>query len=521
MNQLHSGGTVGSLIIDAVRRYADRPALSDGVTSWTYAELGREIGRIVSFYRSLGLGPGSGVVMVTGNRVEAWAAQCAANLMGVRHTNLHPMSGLDDHAHVAADAEADVLIVDSRRFAARAAELKAKVPGLRHVLSFGPAEGARDLLAEAARLGPAPLETACVPEDPLLLVYTGGTTGRSKGVVLPHRSIAAMSAIQAAEWEWPRPLRYLASTPISHSGGIKIYTVMSLGGYARLLDGFDAETFCRTVAEERISATFLVPTVISTLLEKHDLRSKYDLSSLDLIIYGAAPMSPDRLRLATEAFGPVFLQLYGQSEAPECVTTLRQVDHDLAKPERLGSCGRPTLLTEVRLFDAEMREVAVGEPGEICVRGPLVMAGYWKQPALTDEVFRGGWLHTGDVARSDEEGYLYIVDRTKDMIISGGFNIYPREVEDALMSHPDVVLAGVVGIPDPKWGEAVKAFCVLRESAEVGVEALREHVKARRGGPWAPKSIDIVAELPLTGLGKLDRKALRAPYWSDQSRSVA
>lgn len=520
MSSLNAGGTAGRLIIDAITRFADRPALSDGQTSWTYAELGDQIGRFITLFRSLGLGKGDGIAYLSSNRVEPWAATCAANLMGVRYTPLHPLSGEDDHVFILANSEARVLVVDASTFGVRAQAIRRQVPTLEHVLSLGALDGAIDLLTELPRLEPAPLENQAEPEDVSMLNYTGGTTGRSKGIMLSHRALTAMTATQAAEWEWPADLRYLAVTPMSHAGGAMIYPIMMRGGYARLAQGFDKETFCRIVQEERITATFLVPTIIYTLLDSEDLRARYDLSSLDLIIYGAAPMSPDQLRRGVDVFGPVFLQLYGQSEAPQCVTTLRKADHDLSKPERLGSCGRATALCEVKIFDPDMREVGIGEAGEICVRGPLVMTGYWRQPELTEQTFRGGWLHTGDVAKRDADGFLYIVDRTKDMIISGGFNIYPREVEDALMSHPAVMSAAVIGIPDPKWGEAVKGFVVLRSGASVDAAALQAHVKERRGGPWSPKSVDIVDALPLTGLGKLDRKALRAPYWHDRTRAV-
>jgi fatty-acyl-CoA synthase len=240
-----------------------------------------------------------------------------------------------------------------------------------------------------------------------------------------------------------------------------------------------------------------------------------------MIIYGAAPMSPDRLREAMRIFGQVFVQLYGQTEVPQIVTSMRKIDHDERRPERLGSCGRANPMLDVKLFDADMQEVGVGVPGEICVRGSLVMDGYWKRPEATQEAFRGGWLHTGDVAVKDADGFYYIVDRTKDMIISGGFNIYPREVEDALMSHPAVASAAVIGIPDDKWGEAVKGFVVLKQGASADAAELQAHVKERRGAPWSPKTIEVVTTIPVTGLGKIDRKALRAPYWEGRTRGVA
>lgn len=521
MSHLHSGGTAGSLIVSAIIRHPDRPALADGSISWTYRELGDAIGRFITVYRGLGLAKGSALSVLSSNRVESWAAMCAALIMGMRYTPLHPLAAEDDHAFIVEDAEIDALIVEGTKFGDRGLAIKRRVPSLKHLLSLGEFAGVKDVLAAARTVAPAPLVDESEAEGIAWLAYTGGTTGRSKGVMIPHRAITTMATVICADWDWPPEIRYLAATPISHAAGVTIYPVMLRGGYTRLTQGFDAEVFCRIVAEEKITSTFLVPTLIYGLIDNAAVRARHDLSSLDLIIYGAAPMSPDRLKEAMGIFGKVFLQLYGQTEAPQCVSCLRKVDHDLERPRRLGSCGRPNPLVDVRLFDTDMREVGVGEPGEICVRGTLVMQGYWKRPDATMEALRGGWLHTGDVAVRDEEGYLYIVDRTKDMIISGGFNIYPREVEDALMSHAAVASAGVIGVPDAKWGEAVKAFVVLKAGAKADPAELQAHVKAKRGAPWSPKSIEFVAEIPVTGLGKIDRKVLRAPYWEGRSRGVA
>ncbi|CEJ14295.1 Long-chain-fatty-acid--CoA ligase [bacterium YEK0313] len=521
MQSLHSGGTIGALVIGAIVRHGDRPALSDGTVSWSYRELGAAIGRFITVYRSMGLKKGDALSVLAGNRAESWAAMCAGLIMGLRYTPLHPLAAEDDQAFIVEDADIDILIVDGGKFGPRGQAIRARVPTLKHLMSFGPMEGVRDILAEAAAAEPAPLVDESEAEDIGWLAYTGGTTGRSKGVMLPHRAVVTMTLLLYGDWDWPAEIRYLAATPISHAAGVTIYPVMYRGGYVRLVQGFDAETYCRVVAEERITATFLVPTLIYALIDQHEVRARYDLSSLDMIVYGAAPMSPDRLKEAMGLFGQVFVQLYGQTEAPQCITTLRKVDHDLARPERLGSCGRPSPFVDVKLFDQDMREVAVGEPGEICVRGPLVMSGYWKRPDATEETLRGGWLHTGDVAVRDADGYLYIVDRTKDMIISGGFNIYPREVEDALMAHAAVASAAVIGIPDEKWGEAVTAFVVLKPGAAAAAEELQAHVKALRGAPWSPKSVQFVDAIPVTGLGKIDRKVLRAPYWEGRRRGVA
>lgn len=514
-------GTLGRLIIDAVTRFPDRQACSDGDTTWTYRELGEQIARCVALFKSLGLKRGDGIMLLTSNRADAWPPVCAANMMGVRYTPLHPMAAEKDHLHIATDSKANLLIVDAPKYGERALAIAKQVDNIEHVVSLGTLEGAINLEKALAEAEPAELIDEAEPEDIAWLSYTGGTTGLSKGVMLSHRCLTTYSVLVGAEWEWPDPLRYALVTPLSHSAGVKCYPVMLLGGYSRFIPGFDAEQFCSIVQDEKITATFLVPTIINRFLDDKDIRAKYDLSSLELIIYGAAPISPDRLRQAIEEFGPIFLQLFGQSEFPEAITTLRKADHDLSKPERFESCGRPTSLTEVRLMNEDGEEVPQGEAGEICVRGPLASSGYWNQPDLTADLFKGGWLHTGDVGRRDEEGYIYIVDRIKDMIISGGFNIFPREVEDALMEHPAISNAAVIGVPDSNWGEAVKAVVELRKGQSVTADELKAHVKARRGAPWAPKSVDFVDEIPLTSLGKLDRKTLRTPYWTKQARSVS
>ncbi|MCG6207143.1 AMP-binding protein [Rhodopseudomonas sp. HC1] len=521
MDQLHSGGTGGSLIVNAIARYGDRPAIADDTTRWSYREFGDAVGRFITLFRAVGLTKGSALSILSSNRAESWAAISAATVMGLRYTPLHPMAAEDDHAFIIEDAEIDALIVESGKFAARGLAIRARVPGLKQLLSFGPVEGARDLLDGFASVEPAPLVDESVTSDIAWLAYTGGTTGRSKGVMIPHRALSTMAALLYADWDWPAEIRYLAATPISHAAGVTVYPVMMRGGFTRLVPGFEIESYCRVVAEDKITAVFLVPTLIYALIDAKEVRVRHDLSSLDMIVYGAAPMSPDRLREGMAIFGKIFVQLYGQTEAPQCITTMRKIDHDDSKPGRLGSCGRPNPLVDVKLLDSELREVGIGEPGEICVRGTLVMDGYWKRPEATAEAFRGGWLHTGDVAVKDADGYLYIVDRTKDMIISGGFNIYPREVEDALMAHHAVASAAVIGVPDDKWGEAVKAFVVLKPGANNDAAELQAHVKDKRGAPWSPKTIDFVDAIPVTGLGKIDRKVLRAPYWEGRTRGVA
>jgi fatty-acyl-CoA synthase len=251
----------------------------------------------------------------------------------------------------------------------------------------------------------------------------------------------------------------------------------------------------------------------------HPRLDQIDLSSLELLLYGASPMSPSRLVEGLERIGPVFSQLYGQTECYP-VSVLRKADHDAGRPHLFASCGFPLSSCLVSLRDPDNNEVAPGEAGEICVRSPHAMERYWKRPEQTEDTFKGGWLHTGDIARADEQGYLYIVDRSKDMIVSGGFNIFPREVEDVISAHPDVAMVAVIGVPHEKWGEAVTALVVAKPGTQPPPEQLMQMVKDKKGGTHAPKQVEFVETLPLTAVGKVDKKVLRSKYWAGRGRMV-
>jgi fatty-acyl-CoA synthase len=482
-------------------------------------ELRDDVSRYVEVYSTHGIGPGTTVAVLSANRPEVVTAALANQLAGAVHFGLHPYASLDDHAHALEESETDTLIVDDV-YANRAAELRAVVPGLRQVLSLTPSGDAEDLTALARGLQPTQLRRPDVdPEAPGLLGYTGGTTGQSKVVVLPNRVWTAMTAIQLAEWDFPHAPRFLICAPLSHSALTLLVPTLLRGGSLVVLPVFDAEAVLRTIEEHRISATMLVPTMIYALLEHPQLEST-DMSSLEVVYYGASAISPVRLREAIKRLGPIFCQFYGQVEAPMTVTVLRREDHDVEDLDRLGSCGRPVPWLDVALLDDDLEPVPIGEPGEICVRGRLVMKEYRNREAETKAALRGGWLHTGDIARADEDGYLTIVDRKKDMIVSGGFNVYPSEVEAVLATHASVAHAAVIGVPDPKWGEAVIAIVVLRVDAKVEADELRALVKDRKGSIYAPKRVEFVDRLPVTGLGKIDKKALRAPFWANAARAV-
>lgn len=508
----HQGSNMGELIRTAVQRGGDSIAFVHGEDTVTYRQLGESISRLVQVLTQRGLGKGDTVAALSGNRPQAFVVTAAGYMMGLRVLWVNPTSSEDDHAYMLDDGEVRTLFVDTERFSERAAALSRRVPGIRQIYAITPGGPYEDIFAAAAQLQPAPLLPQGDPDDVCTLVYTGGTTGKPKGVMHTHRVQVTMVMMELGDWDWPQETRFLATTPITHAAGAIIVPVLLRSGTFYMHHGFSPDVFIDLVEKHRITGTFLVPTMLYVLLD-HPRCASADLSSLKQVIYGAAPMTPARLKEGLQRLGQVFMQLYGQSEAPNTLTVLHQRDHDPDRyPERLASCGTPIVGNQIRLLDPDGREVPQGEVGEICVRGPLVMKGYWKKPEETEKAFQHGWLHTGDLARCDADGFLYIVDRSKDMIITGGFNVYPREVEDTLARHPAVANAAVIGVPDPKWGEAVKAVVVLRPGTSVTAEELIALVKEHKGSVHAPKSIAFADELPVTGLGKLDKKALRAQH---------
>ncbi|MDY6807845.1 MAG: fatty-acid--CoA ligase FadD8, partial [Actinomycetota bacterium] len=446
-----------------------------------------------------------------------------------------PLGSLDDHAYVLSDAGVTTLVIDPvPMFVERAAALVERVDSLKQVLTLGPvpeqlAAYGRDVIAEAENFAPKPLAAADLPPEHIVsITYTGGTTGKPKGVIGTARAMSTMTQIQLSEWEWPENPRFLMCTPLSHAGAAFFVPTLIKGGCMVVMGKFDPGEVLRVIESERITATMLVPSMLYALMDHPDSKTR-DLSSLETVYYGASAINPVRLAEAIERFGPIFAQYYGQSEAPMVISYLGKNDHPKPgdDPRRLSSCGRPSAFLRTALLGPDDKPVAQGEPGEICVAGPLLAGGYWGLPEQTADTFRDGWLRTGDVAREDADGFWYIVDRTKDMIVTGGFNVFPREVEDVVAEHPSVGQVGVIGVPDDKWGEAVTAVVVLRDDADQDAvtkeritREIQESVKARKGAVQSPKQVVYADSLPLTALGKPDKKALRAQYWESAERGI-
>jgi len=529
---LQTGPHLGHLMAGALEAHRDDPVLEIDGRILTGGDLADEMARYAAALTGLGVTTGSAVALLSPNRPEVLVVIGAGQTRGYRRTALHPLGSLDDHAYVLSDAEVETLIVDPA-YAGRAAELLQRVPCLRQVLTLGPASVGMypvgtDLVAAAAAVEAGPLTVVDLPGDAVVsLTYTGGTSGRPKGVIGTSASLAAMTQVQLAEWEWPERPRFLMCTPLSHAGAAFFVPTLMKGGSMVVLPRFEPELVARTIAEERITATMLVPSMIYALMD-HPATASYDLSSLETVYYGASAISPVRLAEAVERFGPVFAQFYGQTECPMVISYLAKGDHVLASgapagPDRLSSCGRPSAWLRTALLDDADAPVPPGEPGEICVAGPVLASGYWNLPDETASAFRDGWLRTGDVAREDADGFWHIVDRTKDMIVTGGFNVFPREVEDVVATHPAVAQVAVVGTPDPKWGEAVTALVVVREGHSLTSDVVGEItalVRDAKGSVHAPKQVLPLDAIPLTALGKPDKKVLRARFWADSGRSV-
>ncbi len=361
-------------------------------------------------------------------------------------------------------------------------------------------------------------------KDVLLFRFTGGTTGKGKCAMY---TIGNWEGQRAIYYALPEPLfgpdmRFLHIAPMSHGGGLFVLVNFFKGACQLTQNASDIRQFCANIQAERITSTALVPTILYRLLELKESRD-YDLSSLSTVFYGAAPMSPARLGKLQERFGNVFVQMYGSTECPAPSTALGKADHVVQNDDdmkRVASSGNVSPGVELKIADESGNQVPMNEVGEIWHRSAAVISGYYDNPEATDAEFQEGWWKSGDMGYMDEKGYLYIVDRKKDMIITGGFNVYAVEVENALDSHPAVLLSAVVGVPHQDWGEQVLAEVVLREGESVEPSALIAHVKEKIGSYKAPKSIRFVTELPVSAVGKVLRRKVREKYWMAEERKV-
>ena len=517
----------GIYLARSARFWPERPAVLFGSQVLTYRALEARSNQLAHALRAQGLQRGDRVAIVSPNRPEIVEMECAFYKLGLVKVALNARLAPAELADALANAEPAACIAgpQHRTMVQAAAEA---VPGLRRFVELdggAQADGWADYEALLAAQPATPLREEMRPEELAVLHYTSGSTGKLKAAMqtVGNRFTSLRKVVMGRMQAGPGDVLMLCG-PITHASGMFIQPMLFQGATVLLMDRFQPAEILRAIEQHRVTMAFFVPAMIHALLAEPTLRER-DLSSLRLLSYGAAPMSPARIREAWAAFGPVLAQGYGAAETTGGVVGLSIADHARAisgeRPELLYACGRALGESDVQVLDEAGQPVQGDAIGEICVRGPDVFAGYWRAPALTQEVLgEDGWLRTGDLARVDEEGYIHIVDRKKEMLVSGGFNVYPREVESVLAQHPAVYEACVIGVPDAHWGEAVKAVVVLRDGQAADAQALMDFCEGRLAGFKRPRSIDFVTALPRNSNGKLSRKDVREPYWQGQQRRV-
>jgi acyl-CoA synthetase (AMP-forming)/AMP-acid ligase II len=488
----------------AARIHADRVAVIDGARRLTYGELDGRVRRLGGALAALGLPRGAFVGVLAGNsaaHLECWLAIPAFGRVII---SLNHRLAPGELAFMIDDSQTRALVVDDARLEV-GRELRGRCPALKTLIHAGAGPCPEDCVAFASLFDGEPAEPPELPADSLATIsYTGGTTGLPKGVMLSHANLVANAKHFLITLGLRPEDRYLHAGPLFHvADSSMVACVTWAGGTHVMLERFDIAGAVRAIAEHGVTVAVLVPTMIRMLLDQLDADPAADLSSLRLVHYAAAPIEPALLRRAQDTLACEFVQGYGMTEAAPGVTYLSADWH--RRGERLDSAGHAIPGVQVAV------DAVAGEVGEVCVRGPNVMLGYWNRPETTSEVLSpDGWYRTGDLGRL-EDGFLYLVDRAKDMIISGGENVYSIEVEHALGSHPAVREAAVIGVPDERWGERVHAIVVLEDGATVTGKELVEHCRGRIGGFKLPRSLELRAEpLPKSGAGKVLKAQLRA-----------
>lgn len=490
-------------------------------SSWR--EVGTHVARLAAAIRSLGAKDGDRVAILSLNSDRYLELYLAVGWAGAVIVPLNIRWSPIENEDALRDCRATILFVD-KAFAAVGTALANAIPGLKLVYADEgetPA-GMENYETLIARSEPIP-DAMRTRDDLAGIFYTGGTTGRSKGVMLSHGNLMANALNALGEGLWPGTSIYLHAAPMFHlANGAAMYSVLLSGGSNVVIQGFTPDGVAAAVQKERITDVLLVPTMIQMFVD-HPTLGSYDLSSLKRISYGASVISDAVMMRAMKALPHVeFTQAYGMTELSPIATLLHWKEHigDGRAKGRHRGAGRATLGAEVKIVHAEDKVVPTGTVGEIAVRGDMVMMGYWERPEETARAVIDGWMHTGDGGYMDEDGFVYVVDRVKDMIISGGENIYPAEVESALCDHPDVAEAAVIGIPDDKWGEAVKAVVVMKPGKSATATDIINFTRERIAGFKTPKSVDFIPALPRNPSGKILRRNLRDPYWVGKDRQV-
>jgi acyl-CoA synthetase (AMP-forming)/AMP-acid ligase II len=488
----------------------------EGEVSLTYNEAYELSHRIAASLAELGVGQETKVGVFSPN--DAVAFCCALGLLRLNASwvPLNTRATHDDLTHTLELSDCEVVFFHPS-LEERARALADAVPSLRELVPIAELD---NWMAPPGTRVPQPADA---PEAVAVLAGSGGTTGKSKGVLLSHRAIETMNLIWVAHMPEDEPPVNLLAAPMTHAAGITCFPVFAVGGVTVVHEGVNPEEMLTSIERNKVTRMFLPPTAIYSLLDHPTVRER-DYSSLRYFIYAAAPMSTEKLKEAMEVFGPVMTQTFGQSEAPMICTYFGPEDHkrcldDPALEQRLASCGRPALGVGLEVMDDDGNILPPGERGEIVVRGSLLMNGYYKNQEETEAASRNGWHCTSDIGYKDEDGFVYIVDRKRDMIITGGFNVYPGEIEQVVWGHPAVNDCAVIGLPDDKWGESVTAVVEPKSGEEIDPDELIKFCRERLSAVKTPKTV-IVRELPRSPVGKVLKKDLRQEYWAGHERAV-
>ena len=503
--------------------YPDRVCLTDERRSLSFREVRSLTHRIGNGLAGHGIRPQRVGAVLSHNDIDAFTCILGILRAGCAWMPLNARNSLEDNIWILGSNDCEWLFYHSA-FAREVDAIRAAVPGIRGYVCVDRAHGDDPALsAWCGQYSETETYVALGPHDVASIWPSGGTTGPSKGVMLTHLNFTTMIANFCSSMPYQDPPVHLVAAPMTHAAGCVAFPLLAMGATQVVIPKADPLDMMRCIEQHRVTTLFLPPTAIYSMLAHPRVR-EFDYGSLKHFIYAAAPMSAEKLREALAVFGPVMAQTYGQAESPMLCTFLSPQEHlvvgDPAREQRLMSCGRPTLFTQVEIMDEAGRLLPPGEPGEIVTRGNLVMKGYYNNEKATAEASTHGWHHTGDIGYKDADCYLYIVDRKRDMIISGGFNIYPSEIEQVLWSHPAVQDCAVVGAPDDKWGEAVTAVVELKPGAAATAETLSAFCRERLGGMKTPKQVEIWTQLPRSAVGKVLKKDIREKFWAGRARRV-
>jgi acyl-CoA synthetase (AMP-forming)/AMP-acid ligase II len=479
----------------------------------TYTQVQELTYRIANGLLDAGMGKDSHIAILSPNDPRAFSCVLGLSRTGATWVPINPRNGLEENHYILDAFDCNVLFYHSN-YAELVHELRPRLPKIQlYVCLDQEDEGAPAFDDWAASFPPTPVDVISRGDDMAMLAGTGGTTGKPKGVMLTNQNLETFIALTllSAPHNDETPV-YLALAPLTHAAGVLTFPILALGGATVIMPKADLSKFLHHIETYRVTTTFLPPTVIYMLLEHPEVH-EIDYASLKYFWYGAAPISAVKLKQAIETFGPVMTQFYGQTEAPMLITYLSPQEHFAEDggyaEQRLRSCGRPTPLVRVGIMDDDGDFLPAGQRGEIVVQGSLVMPGYYKNKDATASAFSDGWLRTGDVGYFDDEGYLYLVDRKKDLIITGGFNVFSAEVEQAVLQHPSVQDCAVVGLPHEKWGEMVVAVVQLREGYELDEMAIIKFCKERIGSVKSPKRVFAMPDLPRSAVGKVLKRDIR------------